>query len=106
MLDSVLEQRLPSFAGNMQKNLTEIDRIVKAYEAACQGFRDLVDDMRETEAAIDAGVFAVYKISPTATDTILSTLDRDAASGFTPSNPEVDLDEDYRRRVYRNMTAS
>ena len=106
MLDAVLAQKLPIFIGDTKKNQLEIKKVVSAYEDASADFHELVDDMRDTEALLDALVFKLYGVSPTAAATIIKSLDRDAAVGFSPNNPELDLDEDYERRVRGFMTSS
>jgi hypothetical protein len=96
MLDAVLDQKLPMFVGDRQRNIAKMKRAVSSYQDGSSAYHKLIDEMRDTEARIDAMIFA---ISPPAAATIIESLDRDAAVGFSPNNPEIGLDEHYRQRV-------
>jgi hypothetical protein len=57
----------------------------------------------EIEAAIDGTVFAIYNISVDAVKVIIESLQQEAAVGFTPEDPEIDLDRDYQDLVAKTM---
>jgi hypothetical protein len=103
MLDTVLGVQLPAFGPNSRKNSLEIEKIVAAYEKASSKFHKMMEEMRETEAAIDGTVFVIYNISVDAANVIIESLQQDAAVGFTPEDPEVDLDRSYQDLVAKTM---
>jgi len=100
VLDAVLSLKLPKFAPSLRGNISEIGKIVEAYETTLSTHQKLIEQMRELEAQIDSNVFLAYQVSTDSAKVIMENLERDTTGADVS---DVNIDEDYQNRVLQMM---